>query len=174
MEKMIAWIIGHLPKPLQKLWYAHESVWMYILVGGLTTLVSLIFQMLPTALFTRMHMANWLNTGLSTTISWIFAVTFAFFTNKKYVFKSETHTRAAFGGNFTCFTEHDWSPIFWSLPLWSWATTFCHSSRRDHHMAFAAGKNRSADCDPDPELHLQQTGHFQKREDGAKIAHGSV
>ena len=36
MEKMIAWIIGHLPKPLQKLWYAHESVWMYILVGGLT------------------------------------------------------------------------------------------------------------------------------------------
>ena len=96
MLKAIHWIIDHMPKPIQKLWYSHESVWMYILVGGLTTIVSLIFQMLPTALFTRMHMANWLNTGLSTTISWIFAVTFAFFTNKKYVFQSVTDTRAAF------------------------------------------------------------------------------
>ena len=95
MLKAIHWIIDHMPKPIQKLWYSHESVWMYILVGGLTTIVSLIFQMLPTALFTRMHMANWLNTGLSTTISWIFAVTFAFFTNKKYVFQSVTDTRAA-------------------------------------------------------------------------------
>lgn len=96
MLKAIHWIIDHMSKPIQKLWYSHESVWMYILVGGLTTIVSLIFQMLPTALFTRMHMANWLNTGLSTTISWIFAVTFAFFTNKKYVFQSVTDTRAAF------------------------------------------------------------------------------
>ena len=62
MLKAIHWIIDHMPKPIQKLWYSHESVWMYILVGGLTTIVSLIFQMLPTALFTRMHMANWLNT----------------------------------------------------------------------------------------------------------------
>ena len=103
MEKAIHWIIDHLPKPLQKLWYDHESVWMYILMGGLTTVVSLVFQMLPTALFNTMHMANWLNTGLSTTISWIFAVTFAFFTNKKYVFKSETHTRAAFWREFYMF-----------------------------------------------------------------------
>ena len=50
MEKAIHWIIDHLPKPLQKLWYDHESVWMYILMGGLTTVVSLVFQMLPTAL----------------------------------------------------------------------------------------------------------------------------
>ena len=103
MEKAIHWIIDHLPKPLQKLWYDHESVWIYILMGGLTTVVSLVFQMLPTALFNTMHMANWLNTGLSTTISWIFAVTFAFFTNKKYVFKSETHTRAAFWREFYMF-----------------------------------------------------------------------
>ena len=96
MERFIAWVIRRLPKPLQKLWYDHESVWMYIIVGGLTTLVSIIFKAIPTAIFTRMHMAAWLNTGLSTTISWIFAVTFAFFTNKKYVFKSKTHTKSAF------------------------------------------------------------------------------
>ena len=44
MEKAIHWIIDHLPKPLQKLWYDHESVWMYILMGGLTTVVSLVFK----------------------------------------------------------------------------------------------------------------------------------
>ena len=59
MEKAIHWIIDHLPKPLQKLWYDHESVWMYILMGGLTTVVSLVFQMLPTALFNTMHMVNY-------------------------------------------------------------------------------------------------------------------
>ena len=75
MEKAIHWIIDHLPKPLQKLWYDHESVWMYILMGGLTTVVSLVFQMLPTALFNTMHMA----------------------------FKSETHTRAAFWREFYMF-----------------------------------------------------------------------
>ena len=99
------------------IWYDHEIHWMYhrpfaeAAAKGprirhshdLTTVVSLVFQMLPTALFNTMHMANWLNTGLSTTISWIFAVTFAFFTNKKYVFKSETHTRAAFWREFYMF-----------------------------------------------------------------------
>lgn len=103
MEKCIAWIIGKLPKSLQKLWYAHESVWMYIFIGGLTTLVSLIFQQIPTEIFKGMHMANWLNTLLSTTISWIAAVTFAFFTNKRYVFKSQTDTKLAFWREFFMF-----------------------------------------------------------------------
>lgn len=103
MDRAIRWIISKLPKPVQKLWYDHESVWMYMIVGGLTTLVALIFQVLPTALFNQLHFAGWLNTLLSTTISWIFAVTFAFFTNKKYVFRSVTHTRAAFWKEFFMF-----------------------------------------------------------------------
>ncbi len=103
MEKFIAWIIGKFPKPLQKLWYDHESVWMYIIVGGLTTVVSLVFQVIPTSIFTSIHMASWLNTFLATTISWIAAVTFAFFTNKVYVFKSKTNTRKAFWREFFMF-----------------------------------------------------------------------
>ena len=103
MEKAIAWLIGRLPKSLQKIWYAHESVWMYIIVGGLTTVVSLIFQVIPTEIFSSLSFPNWLNTFLSTTISWIAAVTFAFFTNKVYVFKSKTTSRNAFWREFLMF-----------------------------------------------------------------------
>ncbi len=117
MEKLIAWIISKMPKPVQKLWYDHESVWMYIIVGGLTTLVSLIFQVVPTALFNGLHMAGWLNTFLSTTISWIVAVTFAFFTNKKYVFKSETNTKAAFWKEFFMFYSARFVTYFLELAI---------------------------------------------------------
>ncbi len=117
MEKLIAWIIGKLPKPLQKLWYDHESVWMYILVGGLTTLVSLISQVVPTEIFNGMHMAGWLNTFLSTTISWIVSVTFAFFTNKRYVFKSHTDTMAAFWREFFMFYSARFVTYFLELAI---------------------------------------------------------
>ncbi len=103
MEKFIAAIIGKLPKSIQKLWYAHESVWLYIIVGALTTLVSLIFQILPTTLLGYTTCPTWLVTFLATTISWIAAVTFAFFANKRYVFASVTTTRRAFWREFFMF-----------------------------------------------------------------------
>lgn len=100
MDKFIRKIISVMPKPIQKLWYSHESIWMYIIVGGLTTIVSFIFQYIPAYIFSKVHMAGALNTFLSTTISWIFSVTFAFFTNKKYVFRSITHTKSDFWKEF--------------------------------------------------------------------------
>lgn len=124
MEKAIAWIIGKLPKPLQKLWYAHESVWMYIFIGGLTTVVSLISQVIPTAIFTSMHMAGWLNTFLSTTISWILSVTFAFFTNKRYVFKSKTNTMAAFWREFFMFYSARFVTYFLELAIMEFGNHF--------------------------------------------------
>ncbi|MCD8218900.1 MAG: GtrA family protein [Ruminococcus sp.] len=117
MKKVIAWVIGKLPKSLQKLWYDHESVWMYIIIGGLTTVVSLIFQVIPTSIFTSMHLAAWLNTFLATTISWIAAVTFAFFTNKRYVFKSNTVTRAAFWHEFFMFYAARFVTYFLELAI---------------------------------------------------------
>ena len=60
----------------------HEALILYVFFGGLTTLVSWI---------THFGSRNFLNAsvGVATFISWICAVTFAFITNKKYVFKSE-------------------------------------------------------------------------------------
>jgi len=103
MDKLIHKIISVMPKPIQRLWYDHEDVWMYIIVGGLTTVVSLIFQIVPTHIFTGLGMAGWLNTLLSTTISWIVAVTFAFFMNKIYVFRSVTTTKKDFWREFMMF-----------------------------------------------------------------------
>lgn len=59
---------------------------MYLIFGGLTTVVSFVFYFLSSWVF---GLPAW----LSSVVSWIFAVTFAFITNKIYVFRSETKTK---------------------------------------------------------------------------------
>jgi len=58
-----------------------KELTLYIIFGGLTTLVSILTQ----------YLADFLgaNTVIATTISWICAVTFAFVVNKLFVFKSK-------------------------------------------------------------------------------------
>ncbi|MCL2633780.1 MAG: GtrA family protein [Oscillospiraceae bacterium] len=59
-----------------------REIILYIFFGGLTTLVSIGTQ----------YLADYLgaNTALATTISWICAVTFAFFVNKIFVFQNKS------------------------------------------------------------------------------------
>ncbi len=99
LEKCITWVVNHLPAPLRKFYFRYENLILYLIFGGLTTVVSFITQFVP---------AYFLGTGAAatvfcTTFSWICAVTFAFFTNKKYVFKSETHSKRAFWIEFFSF-----------------------------------------------------------------------
>ena len=57
-----------------------REIFMYLLFGGLTTAVSALFYFL----------ASWglgLSAWLSTIVSWVFAVSFAFVTNKLFVFQ---------------------------------------------------------------------------------------
>ena len=60
----------------------HEALILYVFFGGLTTLVSWI---------THFGAREFLSTSVrvATVFSWVCAVTFAFITNKKYVFKSK-------------------------------------------------------------------------------------
>ena len=69
MEKIKEWITKY------------YDILSYLLFGGLTTLVNYLVY-LPCY--------NWLqiSAGISNAIAWIFAVTFAFVTNKPFVFKS--------------------------------------------------------------------------------------
>lgn len=103
---------------LKKLYVKYESVILYVIFGGFTTLVSF-----GTHFGSRMIGSDfsYLEGGFSisalndvmassavsaeaaTVISWICAVTFAFFTNKAYVFKSRTHTAGAFIKQFLAF-----------------------------------------------------------------------
>ena len=70
------------------LWFRHEELLLYLFFGGLTTLVSAVSYFI----------ASWgfgASAWLSSVISWFFAVTFAFFTNKIFVFKSKTTEKKA-------------------------------------------------------------------------------
>lgn len=86
LDRIIRKILSVFPKPIRDFYYKHESALLYIIVGGLTTLVSIAAQYIP-AYFG-------LPTRVNTTISWICAVTFAFFTNKVWVFKDKSYSRS--------------------------------------------------------------------------------
>lgn len=86
LDRLIRIILSIFPKKLQDFYYKHESVFLYLIVGAMTTAVSLVTQYIPLLLG--------LPTGVNTTVSWICAVTFAFFTNKAWVFKDNSKTKA--------------------------------------------------------------------------------
>ena len=85
-DKIIKACVGILPEKLQKLYYKYEEQLMYAFFGALTTLISIITKLL--AFYAIPGERPWEST-FAVAFSWVCAVTFAFFTNKKYVFKNE-------------------------------------------------------------------------------------
>ncbi len=100
MEALIKWFVGLLPKKLQDIYYKYEEKWLYLVFGALTTLVSIVTKLI--IFYAVPGNPKWENT-CGVVVSWICAVTFAFFTNKKYVFKNETKTRSEFFKVFVSF-----------------------------------------------------------------------
>ena len=92
-DRMMGW--GFL-KTFEPFYKAHKEVLLYLLFGGLTTVVSVIFFAIP---------MNMLDLGegkllgftidydvtISNVISWICAVTFAYATNRTWVFEDKAH-----------------------------------------------------------------------------------
>ena len=73
---------------LKKMYKKYKEIINYLIIGVLTTVVSLIsFYLVRILIFTK---DTQLDIQISNIISWIFAVLFAFITNKKYVFESKT------------------------------------------------------------------------------------
>ena len=73
-------------KEINKIYKKYKEIINYIIVGVLTTIVSLgVFYLCR---ITILKSDSQLDIQISNIISWIFAVHFAFFTNKKYVFES--------------------------------------------------------------------------------------
>lgn len=89
-EKIIKSLVGIFPKKIQDLYYKYEEYIMYVFFGGLTTLISIVTKL---GVFYLIPGKPMWESAFAVTFSWICAVTFAFFTNKKYVFKNETHGR---------------------------------------------------------------------------------
>ena len=77
----------HLPglRIFEKFYKKNKEVLLYLFFGGLTTVISIgSYSYCDVAL--HMHM----NELIANVISWIFAVTFAYVTNKIWVFQSQT------------------------------------------------------------------------------------
>ncbi len=67
---------------IRRLWEKYREIITYVIVGGMTTVVSLGIYYLYLFVFKVDYRA-------SNVISWIFAVLFAFVANRKYVFRSD-------------------------------------------------------------------------------------
>lgn len=74
-------------KKLKELYKKYEEIVNYLIVGVLTTIVSLaIYYGL---VFTILNPNNAIQLQIANIVSWIASVAFAFVTNRKYVFKSK-------------------------------------------------------------------------------------
>ncbi len=93
MEKKLI-IKGHDKNPFVKFWnwgwgiyYKNPEIWNYLIVGLLTTVVSLVTYFIATR--TILDPTIELELQIANIISWVFAVAFAYVTNRIFVFKSK-------------------------------------------------------------------------------------
>jgi len=70
----------------------------YLIVGGLTTVVSLVTYWFCVSIF--LNAEDPLQLQVANVISWICAVTFAYFTNRRFVFFSQEQNRIREAGKF--------------------------------------------------------------------------
>ena len=75
-------------KKIFRLYKKYEEIINYVIIGGLTTFVSLATYYICVLLF--LNPSNPFELQVANVISWICAVTFAYFTNKKFVFKDNS------------------------------------------------------------------------------------
>lgn len=91
MKKLIRKIVSVFPKPIRDLYFNYEDKWLYLFFGGLTTFVSF-----ASAGLAKLVLERWGGfddgavSDISTVFSWVCAVTFAYLTNRVWVFDSTT------------------------------------------------------------------------------------
>ena len=124
LEALLQFFLKLMPKPVQNLWYKYESVWRYCYYGAWTTVISYVTKLLGQWLFSLCgySMEQTVPNLLNTVFSWIIAVTFAFYVNKKYVFMSKTDTRAALLHEMWTFYAARFASLFIEMGL-MWLTT---------------------------------------------------
>lgn len=85
-------------KKITQLYKKYQEIIHYIIVGGLTTVVSLgsyYFLVL-----TVLNPENAIELQIANVISWVCAVSFAYITNRRFVFKSKNTKKIKEGTNF--------------------------------------------------------------------------
>ncbi len=96
-------------KRFEPFYAAHKEVLMYLFFGGLTTVVSVVTFAAGTLLFGKlrwidmMGLAFQLDIVAANVFSWICAVTFAYVTNRTWVFEDKAHGTGAVVRECTAF-----------------------------------------------------------------------
>lgn len=78
-------------KKIKELYIKYKEIINYLIFGVLTTLVNLITKYI--LLFTVLNPTNGFQLQIAIIISWIVAVIFAYFTNRKFVFESKNENK---------------------------------------------------------------------------------
>ena len=95
MQKLIRACVKILPKPLRDLYYKYEEKWLYLFFGVLTTAVSFITAGVSKHFLEAGGLGKNAVGDISTAISWVCAVTFAYLTNRVWVFESHAEGKKA-------------------------------------------------------------------------------
>ncbi len=78
-------------KKISNLYYKYKEIINYLIFGVLATVISLFSKYM--LLFTIFDASNALQLQIAIIISWILAVLFAYFTNRKFVFESTSNNK---------------------------------------------------------------------------------
>ncbi len=81
-----------------KLCAKYREIIAYIIVGALTTIVSLASYCLLT--FSLLNPNDPIQLQIANIISWVISVTFAYFTNRRYVFRSKNQAKLKEASSF--------------------------------------------------------------------------
>lgn len=76
---------------IKELYSKYHEIILYLIFGVLTTVVSLVVKY--ALLFTILNASNAFELQIAVVVSWIAAVLFAYFTNRKFVFESTTNNK---------------------------------------------------------------------------------
>ena len=78
-------------KKILQLYKKYKEIINYLIVGVLTTVVSLAVYYFST--FTFLNAENSVELQIANILSWVISVAFAYFTNRKYVFESKNQDK---------------------------------------------------------------------------------
>lgn len=76
---------------IKQIYLNHKEIINYLIFGVLTTIVALFVKFI--LLFTILDASNGFQLQISVVFSWIVAVLFAYFTNRKFVFESDNRNK---------------------------------------------------------------------------------
>ncbi len=131
-DKILQFFVKLLPAPLKKLYDKYEELIVYVYYGLLTTILNMLVQFVMQ--FAVMNLVVWdakLETTISTSVAWLVAVVFAFYVNKRYVFKSESKETKTLAWEFLPFVGARALSYFMELGIMVVGTYFYHDTVTD-------------------------------------------